>query len=134
MSEPVTYNRDAKFDMQLSASLVAERRLGEIFAAAKLEKIELKTETWQWRRTGNIAVEYAQRGKPSGIAATEADYWVHELRDDDGTTVGYFVIPVERLRKLARDAFRNGHHRKGGDSNEYDMVLLPVRDLLELLR
>lgn len=130
----IAFNRDAKFDIQLAAALVAERRLGEIFAAAKFEKIELKTETWQWRRTGNLAIEYRQRGKPSGIAVTQADYWVHELCEDDGATVGYFVIPVERLKRLARAAYRAGNHRTGGDNGEFEMVLLSVRDLFGLLR
>jgi len=134
MKYKIVFNRDAKFDMQLSASLIAERRLADIFTAAKFEKIELKTETWQWRRTGNIAVEYRQRGKPSGIAITQADYWVHELCEDDGATVGYFMIPVERLKRLAREAYRAGHHRTGGDADEYEMVLLSVRDLFGLLR
>jgi len=134
MSEKVSFNRDAKFDMQLSAALVAERRLADIFTEGKFEKIELKTETWQWRRTGNIAVEYRQRGRPSGIAITEADYWVHELREDDGEPVGYFVIPVPRLKRLAREAYLAGHHVVGGDNGEYEMVLLSVHDLFGLLR
>lgn len=130
----ITFNRDAKFDLQLSAALIAERRLAYIFSAAKIEKIELKTETWQWRRTGNIAIEYRQKGQPSGIAITEADYWVHELCADDGSTLGYFMIPVPHLKTLCREALRRGrHHTGGGDGGKFDMVLLSVRDLLGLL-
>ena len=67
MSEPallphakIKFNRDGNFDLQLSDALVNERRLAEIFSAAKIEKIELKSETWLWERTGNICIEYAR--------------------------------------------------------------------------
>ena len=30
-------------------------------------------------KTGNIAIEYQSYGKPSGIEATESDYWFHNL-------------------------------------------------------
>ena len=61
--EKIQYNRDKKFDIQLNQSLLAERKLGEIFASAKLErvdlspehwKIEQKTESWLWEKSGNL--------------------------------------------------------------------------------
>jgi hypothetical protein len=127
----IRFNRDAKFDMQLSAALIAERRLGDIF---KTGKIELKTETYQWRRTGNIAIEYRQKGQPSGIAVTEAEYWIHQLCDDDGSTLVYLMFPIDRLKPLARERYRAGHHRRGGDGGGFEMVLLSLRDLLGLTR
>jgi len=125
------YRRDNKFDLQLNQALINERRLGEIFATAKIEKIELKSETWQWEKTGNICIEYAQGGRPCGIAITEADYWVHELRRDDATLV-YLMFPIERLRALAREAFKAGRFRKGGgDGGRFDVVLLRLSDILK---
>jgi len=47
----ISFNRDAKFDLQLNQALLNERRLGEIFESEKIEKIELKSETWQWELT-----------------------------------------------------------------------------------
>ena len=73
----IKFNADSKFDPQLSEALRHERRLGEIFSTAKIEKIELKSGSWLWERTGNICIEYRQNGLPSGISVTEADYWVH---------------------------------------------------------
>ena len=120
----ITFNRDRKFDLQLDQALVAERRLAEIFAAAKLEKIELKTETWQWEQTGNICIEYRQGGQPSGIAVTEADYWVHELRRDS-QTLCYLMFPIERLK--ARRAYAEGRFREGGgDGGRFCNVLIPL--------
>jgi hypothetical protein len=126
----VAFNRDGKFDLQLSQALINERRLAEIFAAAKIEKIELKSETWQWEQTGNICIEYQQNGKPSGIAITEADYWVHELRRDNGTLV-YLMFPVQRLKELARKAYAQGrYHEGGGDGGRFCNVLIPLREIL----
>lgn len=127
----VGFNHNAKFDLQLSEALVNERRLAEIFTDAKIEKIELKSETWQWEKTGNICVEYRQNGNPSGIAITEADYWVHELRRD-GETLCYLMFPIERLKKLARKAYREGHfHEGGGDGGRFCNVLIPLQEILK---
>jgi hypothetical protein len=124
----IEFNRDNKFDIQLSASLISERRLAEIFAAKRIAKIELKTENWQWERTGNICIEYRQNGQPSGIAATQADYWVHELRRD-AETLCYLMFPLERLRALARTVGRR--HEGGGDGGRFDNYLIPLREILK---
>lgn len=127
----VTFNRDKKFDLQLSEALVNERHLAEIFSAARIEKIELKSETWQWEQTGNICIEYSQDGERSGIAATEADYWVHELRRD-GQTLCYLMFPTERLKELARKAYKAGRYRTGGgDGGRFCNVLIPLSDILK---
>lgn len=126
----ITYNADEKYDLQLSAAHIAERRLGEIFEHATIAKIELKTEAWLWEQTGNICIEYCHGGRPSGLAATEADMWVHELRRD-GETLCYLMFPAERLKRLAREAYRAGRRReKGGDGGRSKVVLLRLRDIL----
>lgn len=131
MRGKIAFNRDRKFDIQLDAALIAERRLGEIFAAATIEKIELKTETWQWEQTGNICIEYLCDAKPSGISVTEADYWVHELRRDDDTLV-YLMFPVPRLKELCRAAIKAGRSRSNaGDDGRFTVVLLPLREVLK---
>ena len=131
MSEQkITYNSNIKFDLQLSNALVRERALGEIFEGAKLEKVELKSETWQWEQTGRICIEYANGGKPSGIAATEADLWVHELRRD-GETLCWLMFPIDRLKQLARQAYVAGNKRDGGgDGNRSSVVLIELKDIL----
>lgn len=127
----IVQNRDSKFDLQLSAALINERRLGEIFGGAKLEKIELKTENWQWEQTGKIAIEFEQGGRPSGIAVTEADIWVHELKRD-GETLVYLMFPIERLKKLCREAYRCGDYRTGvGDGGRFSIILLRLSEILQ---
>jgi hypothetical protein len=127
--DDLTYNADHKYDLQLSQAKIDERRLGALLLGGK---IELKSESWLWERTGNICVEYARDGRPSGIASTEADVWAHELKAVDGSTVGYFLIPVPRLKELCRAAYRAGRFRLGGgDGGRFDVVLLTVADLLK---
>lgn len=126
-----TQNRDKKFDLQLSQALIDERRLGEIFASAKIEKVELKSESYQWERTGNICIEFRCDGRGSEITTTEADFWVHELKRD-GKTLVYLMFPVERLKVLCREAYRRGNWRAGGgDGGRFDVVLLKLTDLLQ---
>jgi hypothetical protein len=131
MIDGVAFNHDRKFDLQLSQALVAERRLADIFAEGRIEKIELKTETWQWEQTGNICIEFRCDGRPSGISTTEADYWVHELRRDDATLV-YLMFPVPRLKELARQAIRAGRSRSGaGDGGRFEVALIRLSEILK---
>ena len=127
----VRFNRDRKFDLQLDQALIDERRLADIFEHANIRRIELKSESHQWEKTGNICIEYRQNGNPSGIAATEADLWVHELKRD-GETLCYLMFPAERLKKLAREAYKKGRYRSNaGDGGRFDVVLLRLRDILK---
>jgi hypothetical protein len=121
------FNPDFKFDIQLGEAQEHEERLYAILSG---KKIELKTETWQWEQTGNVAIEYRNNGKLSGIATTEADYWVHELRRD-GKTLVWMMFPIERLKDLARRAYHEGRTRRGGDGGLSEMVILPLVDIFK---
>jgi hypothetical protein len=133
MQKTITFNRDSKFDIQLSKALICERRLADVFAFGEFDTtIELKSESYQWRRTGNIAIEYMRDEKPSGIAITQATHWVHELCDDDDETLLYIVVEIERMKTLTRAAIRAGRWRLGGDDNRFRMAIINVSDLLTL--
>jgi hypothetical protein len=128
----ISFNDDKKFDLQLSAALIHQRRLGYILCSETIElapRLELKSESWQWEQTGNIAVEYEWNGQPSGIAATQADWWVHELLRDDRTLV-YLWFPVKRLKDLAHIAIKNGRARIGGDGDRSRIALISLREIL----
>lgn len=129
-SEPkLTFNHDEKFDLQLSAGLIAERQLGEILEFGSFAtKLEIKCESWQWEQTGNIAIEYQNGDRLSGIAVTEADWWVHILKRKDETLI-VLLVPIPRLKDIARRAIREGRHRMGGDGGKYHMAILPLMDL-----
>jgi hypothetical protein len=122
----VAFNHDYKFDLQLSRALVDQRRLADVFLYGDIHKIELKSESWQWEQTGNICIEYRQNGQPSGIAVTDAGYWVHELKRD-GQTLVYLMFPIDRLKELAREAYRQGRcHEGGGDGGRFCNILIPL--------
>jgi hypothetical protein len=129
----VIYNSDSKFDLQLKKSLIEERKLADIFTDAKIEKIEVKAETWQWRRTGNIAIEYSSSGRKSGIAVTEADMWVHQINDDDGTPLVYLMFPTGVLIEICRSQYRSGKRVMGGDGGGFGNVLLSLDDMAHWL-
>lgn len=135
MSEGVIFGGDKKFDLQLTQALVDERRLAEVFTALKLGKVELKSETVLWEKTGNICIEFRNRGKPSGISTTEADIWVHELKrlnaEGEPFTLLYLMFPIDRLKALARIAIEGGYARKDvGDDGLSDVALIRLKDIL----
>jgi hypothetical protein len=124
--------RGKKFDIQLDQSVLWEHVLGELLAGGR---IELKVETVQWRKTGNIYLEFRNRGETSGIAATEADVWVHQLNDDAGRPLVSIMFPIERVRDLARWAYAQGWRRRnGGDDRASDGVIVPLHVLAKWLR
>ena len=85
-----------KFDIDLAYGKVREDLIKEMLQD---KKIEVKSERDVWKRTGNIAIEYQCYGKPSGINATEADYWFHNLcvGEDVYATL---VFKTENLKKI----------------------------------
>ena len=91
------------------------------------KKIEVKSERDVWQNTGNIAIEYESYGKPSGIAATEADYWFHNLciGDDIFATL---VFDTESLRRII-DNLDYKRSVSGGDHNASKMYLLNLQKL-----
>jgi hypothetical protein len=91
------------------------------------KKVEVKSERDMWVRTGNIAIEYESYGKPSGIAATEADYWFHNLCIGDDT-FATLVFDVPSLKRI----IDNLDYKKtvsGGDHNASRMYLLNIQKL-----
>lgn len=118
-----------KFDFQLGQALLAENKLHQRLRGAK---IELKTESYLWERTGNIAIEFECSGKPSGIQVTQADYWAHELRRD-GQTLLYMLWPTDVLKEASRAAYAQRGCVQGGDQGRAKMVLLSLNEIGDIL-
>jgi hypothetical protein len=119
------FNNDNKWDIQLQQGQIAECELAGLLC----QKIELKSESYLWRRTGNICIEFLQNGRPSGIAVTEAKLWVHQLLNDDRTeTVAYLMFPIERLKELCRSA---RVHENGGDGGRFSNYLVKIADIFK---
>jgi hypothetical protein len=113
-----------KFDIDLEYGQVREDMVADMLQD---KKIEVKSERDVWQRTGNIAIEYQCYGKPSGIAATEADYWFHNLcvGDDIYATI---VFKVDILKKII-DNLDSVRSVSGGDNNASRMYLLNLQKI-----
>jgi hypothetical protein len=123
----VILNNNNKFDIDLQYGQVREEELSDIL---QNQKIEVKTERDKWKETGNICIEFRCRGKPSGIAVTEAKWWVHVLADGDDTSC-MLMFPTEKLKEIARKYYANGKIVNGGDDNLSKMVLLPLKEIFK---
>lgn len=113
-----------KFDIDLAFGKQWEEFADDLFSGAK--KAEVKTERDQWQRTGNIAIETESYRKPSGINATEAEVWVHNLVRD-GELVASIVIPTKVLKEIIPDVTKSTV--MGGDHNASKLNLVPIKKL-----
>ena len=77
-------------------------------------------------KTNNIAIEVECYGKPSGIMATEADYWVHILANGEKDYVR-MIFDTSTVKKLAKKYMKN--IKSGGDGNKSRFVLVPLAEL-----
>ncbi|KKM17769.1 hypothetical protein LCGC14_1672430 [marine sediment metagenome] len=114
------------FLADLAYGKVGEAKAIEIFEGPA----EVKTERDIWATTGNIAIEVKYKGKPSGLSTTEAKWWIH-LLFFDMEFKGGLIFPVEQLRARVRYLFDQGIAKKemGGDDNQSEMLLVPLRSL-----
>ena len=122
----------SKFDLDLEFGQVYEKGLQKLFT--QKGKIEVKTERDKWLETGNIAIEIRCRGKKSGLSITESDWWFHIL-SDKGKVKGMLCLPVEELKNICKALMMNGKARKvmGGDDNESEILLLPIKEVVDLI-
>lgn len=109
------------FEWDLKVGQIAEQQLAAILEGAK---IEVKRDMMA-HRTGKVFVEYECRFKPSGIATSTADFWAFVL---NGQRI--ILIPLDDLKRLAREAVRNGKTAKGGDDKASLGALVKLDDLM----
>ena len=121
--KPTKENRK-KFDIDLQYGTVREEKIADMLTN---KKIEVKSERDMWMKTGNIAVEYECWNKPSGIKATESDYWFHNLciGDNEYCTL---VFKTDVLRTIVDklDYFKTV---SGGDNKASKMFLVNLQKL-----
>lgn len=124
------FNKDKKFDLDLEKGERSEGCLAELLLAGG-GKIEIKSERWQWQQTGNIAIEYQHNCLPSGIAATQADYWAHMLYNGSEDLLMIMITPVPVLKKLCRQYLGTRFDVQGGDGGRSRMILLPLNKIAD---
>ena len=118
----MNYNNDFRYDLEVGQE--GERLVDSLF---KSKRIEVKRDSWVGR-TGNIAIEYESRGNPSGIATTEAEYWIIIFSKEYEDKV-MLVLETNRLKEVARKYFLEGKIKKMGDSNTSIAVLIPISEI-----
>lgn len=118
------------FDLDLKFGLLFEDKVQKMLNCKG--NIEVKTERDKWLKTGNICIEVKYRDKPSGLAATDADTWIHLLAISD-EIVGGFFFPVDKLKLTVKRLLIQGKAKKlkAGDSNLSEIVLLPIKDIFD---
>ena len=123
------YNKDSKFDIDLSYGEIKEKELALILMD---EKIEVKSERGQWQETGNIAVELSSRGKPSGLVTTKANWWVTTLNEGDKVK-GIIMLPIADMKKHTKAIVKSGRGKvvMGGDDDTSEIALIQITDLME---
>lgn len=119
------YCNDFKYDLKFGQ--VGEIMLSDIFNE---KKIEVKRDKWI-SKTGNIAIEYESRGKPSGISITKADYWCFIFSGDMEDKI-ILLIEIEKLKELSRKYYKMGKIKNMGDNNTSKAVLIPFKEITKL--
>jgi hypothetical protein len=113
-----------KFDLDLQYGEIREQKIADMLTG---KKIEVKSERDTWMKTGNICIEYESWSKPSGIRATESDYWFHNLcvGDNEFCTL---VFKTDVLKTIVDklDTFKTV---SGGDHNASRMFLVSLQKL-----
>jgi len=89
-------------------------------------KVEVKLDSMA-HTTGNVFIEYSSRGKPSGIAVTDADYYLYIIAEFNHA----IILNVENLKERLRYYHKHKMYiRKGGDDDTSIGFLVPIQELL----
>lgn len=123
----------SKFDADLQFGKEGEKWL--LWLGSQGAKVEVKTERDQWATTGNIVFEFYCHGRKqkTGIAVTEADFWVHLLHKD-GVFKGGFVWETSSLKAFLRKVHANpsaygAKVARGGDNKFAEMIVVPISQM-----
>lgn len=122
-----------KFDADLKFGEQGEKWL--LWLGSEGAKVEVKTERDKWATTGNIVFEFFchRRNIKTGIASTEADFWV-QLLSLNGKIEGGFIWSTPYLKEFLRCVYRNPSEYnarvlRGGDGKYAEMIVIPISSL-----
>ena len=111
------------FDLDLKFGQEKENELQEILHN---EPLECKCDK-RCIDTGNVFVEFEDRGKPSGISITKSTFYAFCLYKKEREKIQIWVlIPTEILKKL----MKKYPVKSGGDNWEARGHIIPKQDLL----
>ena len=87
-------------------------------------KYEIKADRLSYK-TGNVCIEIANCGRPSGITSTKSDYWGYFVIQPDGYDL--YLIPTEELKQMVNP--KNYKVIRGGDGKISELILIPISHL-----
>ena len=119
------YCNDFRYD--LKTGQIGEQLISDILS---LKKLEVKRDSWIFK-SGNIAIEYESRNKPSGIATSQADYWVIIFSGEYLDEI-IVIIKSEKLKDICRKHYKLGNIKKVGDNNTSKVVLIPLKVFFDI--
>jgi hypothetical protein len=102
---------DKRYDYDLSCKMGRKKFTIEV-------KFDEKSST-----TGNIYIEYhnSKADKPSGVAVTKSNLWIHVLPEDDGSKA-VWASSVSSLRAFMEEVEPHKKVAFGGDNNSAGYV------------
>jgi hypothetical protein len=118
------YCNDFKYDLRVGQ--IGEQLLDDIL---NFRTIEVKRDSWIYK-SGNIAIEYESRNKPSGIAKSQADYWAIIFSGDYKDEI-ILIIKENRLKEICREYYKKGNIKTMGDNNTSKAILIPITEILK---
>lgn len=81
---------------------------------------------YMYSRTGNVAIEFSSRNKPSGIQSSKADVWCYLLDDE------IWIARTEKIKsRVHGSTFRVA---KGGDDNTSQLYLVPLHAFKQIFK
>jgi hypothetical protein len=117
------------FDLDLKFGEFHEQLLFQSLSKAGNVTVEVKTDRLAVK-TGNLAVEFRYKGRPSGIQTTKSDEYFFVVVEQDGSIRYRLNIPTAKLRAIAYSRYKSGFITKGGQYNASEMILIPIISLL----
>lgn len=133
------FNNNKDFDFDLARGVQSEHSLANILGISK-DKVEVKSEFNFWQKSGNICIELAYKGNPSGLKSTKAKYWAHRFMLGKDICVGQWITPVKVLKQIVRIFISENKNRKSviikmlGDNRQSRCVLIPMSEFINLWR
>ena len=113
------YCSDFSYDLEVGQ--VFEKELAYIFEGKFTVECKRDLQAYE---TGNVFVEYESRGKPSGLAKSQADYWAFNISDSK-----IRIIKTNQLKINCRKYLCSARNVRGGDNNSSKGILLPIEEL-----
>ena len=125
----MNHGNDFRYDLK-----VGKRGEKIVYGMLENDLVEVKSEQTKiennWTISGNCYVEYESRDKKSGLAHTESKWWVINFMKGDDICFN-IIMPVDRMKKIARKYYERNGGVKGGDHDTSLGVLVPIQSLIQ---